>query len=49
MIPIDQRTESDCLRCCIASIFELPYEAVPYFGPVYEYFTCFLVEDPARR
>lgn len=36
MKPVDQRSQSDCLRCCVASIFELPYEAVPYFGPEYE-------------
>jgi len=36
MKPIDQRNESDCLRCCIASVFELPYEAVPHFGPDYD-------------
>jgi len=28
---IDQRTKTDCLRCCIAMVLELPYEDVPDF------------------
>jgi hypothetical protein len=39
VIPVEQRelfdaeagTVGDCWRCCIASILELPYEAVPHF------------------
>lgn len=40
MIPVQQRiigsgTSSkppgDCVKCCVASILELPYEAVPHF------------------
>lgn len=35
MIPIDQREVDaevgDCFKCCVASILELPYEAVPHF------------------
>ncbi len=30
--PVDQKTDSDCLRASIASIFELNLEDVPYFG-----------------
>ena len=30
--PERQRTDHDCLRCCIATIFGLPYEDVPLFG-----------------
>jgi hypothetical protein len=29
MVPVDQRGDSDCLRACIASIFEVPYEDAP--------------------
>lgn len=29
---VNQRTQADCLRACVASIFELPYEEVPDFG-----------------
>lgn len=32
MKPVDQATASDCLRACIASVFELPLDEVPYFG-----------------
>lgn len=32
MKPVDQRNDYDCLRACIASIFELAYEDVPQFG-----------------
>lgn len=28
---VNQRTEYDCLRTCIASIFQVPYEDVPPF------------------
>jgi hypothetical protein len=28
---IDQRTETDCLRCCIAMVLDLEYEGVPDF------------------
>jgi hypothetical protein len=35
MIPVDQREVDaevgDCLKCCVASILELPYETVPHF------------------
>lgn len=33
MTPVDQRTETDCLRACIASILSLSYEEVPDFEP----------------
>lgn len=29
MIPVDQREPNDCLRACIASIFEIPWEDAP--------------------
>ena len=32
MKPVDQLTDSDCLRASIASIFEMKLEEVPYFG-----------------
>lgn len=28
---VDQRTETDCLRCCLATVLGLPYEDVPDF------------------
>lgn len=31
MTPIYQRTDNDCFRCCIASLLDWPYEAVPDF------------------
>jgi hypothetical protein len=40
MIPVVQRISAsggdstlpgDCVKCCVASIFDLPYEAVPHF------------------
>jgi len=34
MIPVDQRIigeMGDCFTCCLASLFELSYEEVPYF------------------
>lgn len=30
---IDQRTKTDCLRCCIATVLGLPYEDVPDLVP----------------
>lgn len=32
MKPVLQATDSDCMRACVASIFELPLESVPFFG-----------------
>lgn len=32
MKPVYQADDSDCMRACIASIFELPLERVPFFG-----------------
>jgi hypothetical protein len=32
MKPIYQLTNSDCMRACVASIFELPLKRVPFFG-----------------
>lgn len=32
MIPVFQKDRSDCLRACIASIFEISVEKVPPFG-----------------
>jgi hypothetical protein len=29
--PGDPRVPGDCVKCCVASILELPYEAVPHF------------------
>lgn len=29
MVPVFQRTKTDCFRCCVASVLELPYEDVP--------------------
>lgn len=31
MTPIVQRCDTDCLNACIASLLDLPYEAVPHF------------------
>lgn len=31
MILVDQRTESDCLVACLATILRLPYQTVPDF------------------
>jgi len=31
LIPKNQRTHNDCLRACIASLFELPLDKVPHF------------------
>jgi hypothetical protein len=31
MIPVDQRTDSDCLRACIASLLTVPYYDIPDF------------------
>jgi hypothetical protein len=31
MIPVDCMTKGDCLRACIASLLELPSDAVPNF------------------
>jgi hypothetical protein len=37
VIPVDQRESNDCLRACIASIFEIPWEDAPDTGrPVRE-------------
>lgn len=33
MIPVMQREDSDCLRCCLASIFEIPWEEAPDTNP----------------
>jgi len=33
VIPVDQRGASDCLRACIASIFEIPWEDAPDTAP----------------
>lgn len=32
MIEVEQRSRSDCLTACLASIFEVSYEDVPQFG-----------------
>ena len=32
-----QRTKDDCMRCCLATLLDIPYEEVPNFHP----------EDPA--
>ena len=32
MIPVDQRESDDCLRACIASVFEIPWEDAPDTG-----------------
>lgn len=29
MLPVDQRGPKDCLRACIASVFEIPWEDAP--------------------
>ena len=33
MIPVMQRSDSDCLRCCLASIFEVDYDDAPDTTP----------------
>jgi hypothetical protein len=33
MKPVYQREKTDCVRACVASVLELPYEAVPAFDP----------------
>ena len=32
MIPVDQQRGHDCLRACLASMFEMRYQEVPQFG-----------------
>lgn len=32
----DQRTETDCLRCCLATVLGLPYDDVPDFVAEYD-------------
>lgn len=31
IVRIEQRTDSDCMRCCLAMVMGLPYEEVPDF------------------
>jgi len=31
MIPVDQRTDTDCLRACVASLLTVPYYDIPNF------------------